>query len=532
MPQLFANNASTTIASVLSAASTSVTLVSGGGAAFPTLTSGNYFLGTLTQATNETSWEVVWCTARSNDTLTVIRAQDSTTAQTWVTGSAFSIRDPSLPLTQVQYSRLPQQNALACVGDSIIAQISINDTATVHAFSNRSPMQWVPFLTRQRVQISSDLNFGVSGDNTAALYARIDPIVAARPGWYFCNIGTNDMGSTIAFVSTQSNYVAIWSKMLSTGASVIQSTILPRTTTSGQSQQIIAINNWIKQQPARFPGLYVVDPWLEYTGAQVSTTTPSSGMSWDGLHPTGQGAYWASVKIASVINLTMADPGEPTTSIADTYNAAFGYASGNLLAFSPFSGAGGSIDNKTTFSGNLAGTVVNGWTLSGNVGGATACAGISAVASVVSKTMPNGYDTVTMQQISLANSSGVTGGFGTAVVIKQVLASPGNVVIGDQIYLTGTVEWDTDVTNLSGVALTIQTIESGTVYEVDDGLPVVSDLLPTPSATISGVLRTPARTIVASPTFIQCIGFIYMTNHSSVGVSGTVRFGNLALRKL
>ena len=87
--QLFANNATGALASGTSNSATSLTLSTGQGALFPTPSGGDWFLLTLTQATGpESSWEIVKCTARSGDTLTVVRAQEGTTALVWAIAKA------------------------------------------------------------------------------------------------------------------------------------------------------------------------------------------------------------------------------------------------------------------------------------------------------------------------------------------------------------------------------------------------------------------------------------------------------------
>ncbi len=79
MPQIWTNNAATTLASAVTTNSqTSLTLASGKGALFPSPSSPDYFMVTLDDGTNV---EIVKCTARSTDTLTVVRAQEGTTAQ-------------------------------------------------------------------------------------------------------------------------------------------------------------------------------------------------------------------------------------------------------------------------------------------------------------------------------------------------------------------------------------------------------------------------------------------------------------------
>ena len=91
--QLFANNAGSNIASSVSSVATSIEVTAGQGSLFPSPTNGDYFMLTLTQGNlAETSWEIVKCTSRSVDVLTVVRAQESTTAATWGVGDKAELR--------------------------------------------------------------------------------------------------------------------------------------------------------------------------------------------------------------------------------------------------------------------------------------------------------------------------------------------------------------------------------------------------------------------------------------------------------
>ena len=84
------NNANATLAAGINSSATSITVTSGQGARFPTLTAGDYFYATLVDTSN--NLEIVKCTARSTDVLTVVRAQESTTARAYSTGDRIEIR--------------------------------------------------------------------------------------------------------------------------------------------------------------------------------------------------------------------------------------------------------------------------------------------------------------------------------------------------------------------------------------------------------------------------------------------------------
>ena len=87
---LFSNNASTTIAGGITSTALAVNLAPGSGVEFPNPSAGQYFVGTFTDAATGLLNEIVWVTARSGDTLTIVRAQESTTARAWTAGDLFS----------------------------------------------------------------------------------------------------------------------------------------------------------------------------------------------------------------------------------------------------------------------------------------------------------------------------------------------------------------------------------------------------------------------------------------------------------
>lgn len=90
MPIKLANNASGTLATAINASDTGIALTTGDGAEFPTLGVGDYFYATLTST--QGTQEIVKATARSGDSLTVVRAQEGTSAAGFAVGSRFELR--------------------------------------------------------------------------------------------------------------------------------------------------------------------------------------------------------------------------------------------------------------------------------------------------------------------------------------------------------------------------------------------------------------------------------------------------------
>ena len=86
----FSNNGHSTLASSLTSSGTSITVASGHGSRFPSLSSGEYFYATLIDSSN--NLEIVKVTARSSDVLTATRAQESTTARAFAIGDRIELR--------------------------------------------------------------------------------------------------------------------------------------------------------------------------------------------------------------------------------------------------------------------------------------------------------------------------------------------------------------------------------------------------------------------------------------------------------
>jgi hypothetical protein len=78
------NNAVSTLAAGIGALDTEITVATGDGVKYPVIGVGDYFPLTLLKATNEL--EIVKCTGRVDDVLTIVREQESTTALTFSIG--------------------------------------------------------------------------------------------------------------------------------------------------------------------------------------------------------------------------------------------------------------------------------------------------------------------------------------------------------------------------------------------------------------------------------------------------------------
>lgn len=99
MGVILKNNAVSTTSTAISASDVGVAVASGTGVLFPTLGSGDYFYATLISP--DDLYEIVKVTARSGDSLTIARAQEGTTARSFVSGSRIEARVTAASITDI-----------------------------------------------------------------------------------------------------------------------------------------------------------------------------------------------------------------------------------------------------------------------------------------------------------------------------------------------------------------------------------------------------------------------------------------------
>jgi hypothetical protein len=145
------NNASGTLATAINASDTGIVLTTGNGANFPSLGASDYFYATF-ESTGGTL-EIIKVTARSGDSMTVVRAQEGTTAQSFAAGSRIELR-------------VTAQSVLDVVDQVDAEQVSYEPPFTGSVATN---------VEVKLAEYLSAADFGVVGngiaDDTAALQA-------------------------------------------------------------------------------------------------------------------------------------------------------------------------------------------------------------------------------------------------------------------------------------------------------------------------------------------------------------------------
>lgn len=231
---IFANNISTTLASPVSNSATSITLASTTN--LPSIPAGSVLVITLNDFATKQNFEVVYATARTGATLTVLRAQEGTAALSWLTGDyAFS------PPTAGQMESFPE--------------LSANNTFTGNNTFNN------PVSVAAATAAAHAINLGqFSGVFNTANGSQTFPSDVTPSGLFILKYGsatTNSSGFATATFTTP--FPTNWlcgTGIISNGSAVAGCTTLKNLTTSGIEIDVLNTNG------TPFPGVNVF--WLAF----------------------------------------------------------------------------------------------------------------------------------------------------------------------------------------------------------------------------------------------------------------------------
>lgn len=135
----YANNATTTLAIAIGTGDTTIVVASGSGGVFPTTGTNLGFYLTLLDAATQLVNEICLCTARTGDTLTVVRAQQGTSAHAYEAGSLVTqlvtAGDMSsmIQITSLQVGTYSFVEGTG-TGNAIVATLPSNSTVLTNGF--------------------------------------------------------------------------------------------------------------------------------------------------------------------------------------------------------------------------------------------------------------------------------------------------------------------------------------------------------------------------------------------------------------
>lgn len=205
----FANNASTTLGSAITPTATSITVASGTGSEFPNPTAGQYFTATLWASGSTTGLpnEIVRVTSRTGDTMTVVRGQEGTTAQSWGVGDTFANYITAGFLNQLVDSGTLQQQSGNYAADAGTANAGVVTISPVPA--SFAALVGVPIRIRKMAAKNTGAytlnvnNLGITAVNIGGLPLFGNELAASRIYEVVYNGTTFDLLSAPAAINGQ-----------------------------------------------------------------------------------------------------------------------------------------------------------------------------------------------------------------------------------------------------------------------------------------------------------------------------------------
>ena len=179
MAVLFHNNATTTLSAGVSDSATSITVADG--SAFPALSGSDYLYLTLEVDSDPTLKEIVKCTARSSNTLTVVRAQDNSTARTFSSGDKCELRLTAAGLNDVATEA--DTHTTYTVGDGGLTQNNFTDAdhTKLDGIEASATADQTNAEIRAAVEAASDSNVFTDADHTKLNNAGTQSVVTTAP---------------------------------------------------------------------------------------------------------------------------------------------------------------------------------------------------------------------------------------------------------------------------------------------------------------------------------------------------------------
>lgn len=179
MSVLFSNNASTTLSAGVGDSATSITVADG--SVFPAISGSDYVYLTLEVDSDPDLKEIVKCTARSGNTLTIVRAQDETSARTFSTADKCELRLTAAGLNDV--ATQADTDTTYSVGDGGLTQNNFTDAlkTKLDGIEASATADQTAAEIRTLVESASDSNVFTDADHTKLNNAGTQSVVTTAP---------------------------------------------------------------------------------------------------------------------------------------------------------------------------------------------------------------------------------------------------------------------------------------------------------------------------------------------------------------
>lgn len=240
---------------------------------------------------------------------------------------------------------------LALYGDSLSGNNS--DLSKLYT---RGFLTFALQMSDHRVYFDSSMNFGVGGEDSAAILARVNTVIAKKPDIVLLETGGNDTNRSIATDTTIANVKATVEALVNAGIRVILCTIYPTagTTNPVHLSAVAKLNQWILDAKWRYNLVEVLDAYdVMFNNA---TGLVKVGYTYDTTHPAAFGSWHLGRKLAEIIKqMVPINRHLKLTSPYDQFHAT-NFKQGNHFVNPRLTGTGG-----TSTGTGASGTIPNNW---------------------------------------------------------------------------------------------------------------------------------------------------------------------------
>ena len=408
----------------------------------------------------------------------------------------------SLKLTSAMNNKIgpTKPQTMALLGDSITNQCSGFQTVSSQTQNFYSMASWwdhANSLMGNRFQTvwasPTEREFGGSGKRSDQLISEgyVDGVISSGASWCCLLVGTNDGAQSIDPNVIVNNIKSICNILIAEGITVVLSTVLPRSDSTGNALTIDPINNLIRKWAPGVKGV-ILNDWAPVM--QDPTTGAAHSIYFrDGVHPNGSGGQRMGFFLSQILSPLTAPIG-----IGLDRNGLLG-ANGLQLGIGGFKSGSGSAG------------------ITGDVAANNTCYADASAVATASKVVRNDLYPGSWQQYVVTGSPGIAH--------SSRISDPSKWTVGSYVY--GIAEYEIDIASWAGknITLTIMNVPQTSAQSVSRnpfGDTVSS--LPTVGGNLlaSGILVTPPMLIVSAQTALRLDGY-------SHGGSHTIRWGRMQI---
>lgn len=384
----------------------------------------------------------------------------------------------------------------AVFGDSYSARV--NASGVPYRQSDHSYWTWANLLLGSPFTLIG--NFGVAGNTTEQMLARIDAVKYCGASVTFVQGGVNDLAAGISPYTVAANLITI-ANTLKDYTKVCLLNIAPNAT---YYAGILIVNTLLANYARSVGNVVLVDVFASVVDSTSVTGAFATNMSNDNLHLTVAGAYQYGAAIAAALSKIVAVQPFLVNSAADSY--AIDASSLQILTNPLMSGSAGTVSGT-----GASGTLASNWAAGTDSGTVT-----SVWLHGQARSDGIGVD----QQVTCTNA-----GASATINFRQTFGLTARVAAGDYIYGSGCIALS-GMTDVARVQPSL-TVTIGGVTSVVHCLDNSDTTWPQSNMTLNW--RTPSFLLTDVPTALQL--FIRIRFGSSGAGACVAKFGRTAVYK-